>query len=122
MAGGPGYGAGADRTVLLRWFSSQPDPVVRPGDWIADVTYERQAASSLTVLMSFNNATGVVGGLQNPLNNLEWDNLPAQRCFWYQVQKVTPATDDPYTGVRTSLRRCDRWWFMWIDRFRRGRF
>ena len=21
----------------------------------------------------------------------EWDNLPAQRCFWYQVQKVTPA-------------------------------
>ena len=24
----------------------------------------------------------------NPTNNLEWDNLPAQRCYWYQVQKV----------------------------------
>ncbi len=43
-AGGPGYGAGADRTVLLRWYSSEPDPVVKPGDWIADVTYERNAA------------------------------------------------------------------------------
>ena len=28
--------------------------------------------------------------MPNPLNNGEWDNLPAQRCFWYQVQKVTP--------------------------------
>ncbi len=31
----------------------------------------------------------------NPLNKSEWDNLPAQRCFWYQVQKVTPAQLDP---------------------------
>ncbi len=45
--GAPGYGAGADRTVLLRWFSSQPDPAVKPGDWIADVTYERQCADGL---------------------------------------------------------------------------
>ena len=28
--------------MLLRWFASQADPVVKPGDWIADVTYERQ--------------------------------------------------------------------------------
>ena len=34
-------------------------------------------------------------GVDNPLNNGEWDNLPAQRCFWYQVQKVTPAQADP---------------------------
>ena len=39
--GGPGYGAGADRTVLLRWYATQPDPVVKVGDFIADVTYER---------------------------------------------------------------------------------
>ena len=38
-----GYAAGADRTVLLRWFTNQPDPVVKAGDWIADVTYERIA-------------------------------------------------------------------------------
>ena len=45
-----GYAAGSDRTVLLRWpavavgnipNSPQPDPVVKVGDWIADVTYER---------------------------------------------------------------------------------
>ena len=39
--GGPGYGAGADRTVLLRWYATQPDPVVKVGDFIADVTYKR---------------------------------------------------------------------------------
>ena len=49
--------------------------------------------------LSFNNGNGVVGGLQNPLNNLEWDNLPAQRCYWYQVQKVGQATDDIYTAA-----------------------
>ncbi len=101
-----GYAAGADRTVLLRWYSTQPDPVVRPGDWIADVTYER---NQLTV----NNPTTGTGrflsgtpaiGVPNPFNNGEWDNLPAQRCFWYQVQKVTQATDDPYTANVPVLR------------------
>ena len=37
--------------------------------------------------------------MPNPLNNGEWDNLPAQRCFWYQVQKVTPAQIDPSLGA-----------------------
>ena len=36
--------------------------------------------------------------MPNPLNKREWDNLPAQRCFWYQVQKVTPAQADPRHG------------------------
>ena len=37
-----GYGAGADQTVLIRWNgSAQADPVVKVGDFIADVTYER---------------------------------------------------------------------------------
>ena len=81
---GYGYGAGADRTVLIRWNASQPDPVIKVGDWISDVTYER---SQLVVNNRF-------APIQNLLNHGEWDNLPAQRCFWYQVLKVTPAQAD----------------------------
>ena len=92
--GGPGYGAGADRTVLLRWFATQPDPVVKVGDFIADVTYERNQTVVLSRFFSNNGA-----GWPNPLNNNEWDNLPAQRCFWYQVQKVNPAQYDPALGA-----------------------
>ena len=40
-----GFGTGADRTVLLRWPAAIPDPVVKTGDWIADVTYERNSAT-----------------------------------------------------------------------------
>ena len=116
-----GMAAGADRTVLLRWYSSEPDPVVKPGDWIADVTYERNALTVYnpnTQSGRFLNGSPPLG-VPNPFNNGEWDNLPAQRCFWYQVQKVLPATDDPYT--RSTFRRCDRWWCMSIERCRHGR-
>jgi hypothetical protein len=89
-----GYGVGADRTVLLRWYASQPDPVVRAGDWIADVTYERTAAVVLTRF----------AGVADPLNGLEFDNLPAQRCIWYQVQKVLPPINDPYVANVPPLR------------------
>ena len=98
-----GYAAGADRTVLLRWYSSEPDPVVKPGDWIADVTYERNALTvynGTTQSGRFLSGSPPVSLYPNPFNNGEWDNLPAQRCFWYQVQKVLPATDDPYTRPR----------------------
>ena len=54
--GGPGYGAGADRTVLLRWFATQPDPVVKVGDFIADVTYERNQTVVLSRFFSNNGA------------------------------------------------------------------
>ena len=94
--GGPGYGAGADRTVLLRWFASQPDPVVKVGDFIADVTYER---SQNLVYTRFSSVQRPLVGVPNPLNKGEWDNLPAQRCFWYQVQKVNPAQSDPALGA-----------------------
>jgi hypothetical protein len=97
----PGYGTGADRTVLLRWLTGptgMPDPVVRPGDWIADVTYERQATLVQSRFYGFG-ANGVPGGLLNWANKGEWDNLPPQRCFWYQVQKVNPPTIDPALGA-----------------------
>ena len=56
--GGPGYGAGADRTVLLRWFASQPDPVVKVGDFIADVTYERGPEPGLLPVLLQHHAPG----------------------------------------------------------------
>jgi type II secretory pathway pseudopilin PulG len=96
--GGPGYGAGADRTVLLRWYATQPDPVVKVGDFIADVTYERSQNLVYTRFYP-NSAPPTLVGVPNPLNKGEWDNLPAQRCFWYQVQKVNPAQYDPALGA-----------------------
>ena len=98
--GGPGYGAGADRTVLLRWYATQPDPVVKVGDFIADVTYERSQNRGLQpVLLQHGTPDPALVGVPNPLNKGEWDNLPAQRCFWYQVQKVNPAQPDPTLGA-----------------------
>jgi type II secretory pathway pseudopilin PulG len=103
---GIGYGSAADRTVLLRWSSTMPDPVVRPGDWIADVTYERQQQ------VIYNVQTGAgrfysgspPAGVPNWANKAEWDNLPAQRCYWYQVQKVgTPAPDGSVPGHRSMV-------------------
>ncbi len=99
--GQPGYGAGADRTVLLRWPATQPDPVVKVGDFIADVTYERMQN---LVYSRFYFTPGSLPTpanpappfLPNPLDYNEWDTLPAQRCFWYQVQKVTAAQPDTY--------------------------
>jgi hypothetical protein len=94
-----GYGAGSDRTVLLRWPNTLPDPVVKAGDWIADVTYERQASVVFNPQAGtgrFYNMVGnppVIWGTPNPFNFNEWDNLPAQRCIWYQVQKVVAAAD-----------------------------
>jgi type II secretory pathway pseudopilin PulG len=99
---GGGYGLGADKTVLLRWYASVPDPVVKVGDWIADVTYERNysvvAARWWQGAVNGNGAP-VVTGVSNPNNNLEWDNLPAQRCIWYQVQKVQATQSDPDRGA-----------------------
>jgi Tfp pilus assembly protein PilV len=107
----PGYGTGADRTVLLRWPTGptgMPDPVVRPGDWIADVTYERSMATMVSRFFSFasynTQTTTNPAGLEDYANKLEWDNLPAQRCFWYQVQKATqPTTDPTLSGYRSMV-------------------
>ncbi|MHB1559880.1 MAG: type IV pilus modification PilV family protein [Isosphaeraceae bacterium] len=102
--GGVGYGSAADRTVLLRWPEQLSDPVVRPGDWIADVTYERQASTVISRFYSYPqvNSNFPVGGLQNWTNANEWDNVPAQRCYWYQVMKVgTVGPDAQMTGFRS---------------------
>ncbi len=104
VQGQPGYGAGADRTVLLRWPATQPDPLVRVGDFFADVTYER---NQNLVYSRFYFTPGSLPTstnpappfLQNPLNSYEWDTLPAQRCFWYQVLKRTPAQPDQALGA-----------------------
>jgi len=109
--GGPGYGAGADRTVLLRWPNSQTDPVVKVGDWIADVTYERQNPVVLSRFLSYvpPPAPPPFAGLPNPNNKFEWDNLPSQRCIWYQVQKVSQPTPDlTVAGFRSMVVYVDR--------------
>lgn len=64
-----GNGVAADRTVLLRWPVTMPDPEVKVGNWIADVTYERNQA---------NETARTVAG-----------DYPIQRCYWYQVVKRT---------------------------------
>jgi type II secretory pathway pseudopilin PulG len=76
-----GYGVASNRTVLLRWPASLPDPDVKVGSWIADVTYERQLATAATRFIPVPSVRGTM------------DNQPAQRCFWYQVAKITPPAD-----------------------------
>ena len=89
-----GYGSkSAMRTVLLRWPASIPDPDVRVGGWIADVTYERSQP--------------VANGLGGRFNAL----YPGQRCHWYQVTKKTDIVDDPGFGKAntTAYRRRTVW-------------
>ena len=86
--GGTGYGPGAaygystgnPRLVLLRWSSSEPDPEVAVGSWIADVTYEYVSATSIS------KASGQI--------------YPMQRCYWYRVAKRSVPADDA-TGLRS---------------------
>lgn len=70
-------GPSARRTVLLRWPAGVPDPEIKVGNWIADVTYERTVAGMAT----------------NFPTNIPGFTYPAQRCYWYQVAKVNPAAD-----------------------------
>jgi hypothetical protein len=64
------------KTVLLRWPASQPDPDVRVGGFIADITYER----NLTVDVSRFQSAAVAGQVEL---------YPGQRCYWYRVTKKT---------------------------------
>jgi hypothetical protein len=78
-----GFAVGADRTVLLRWPITIPDPTVRAGGWIADVTYERDAKVSQARV----SATAT----------------PFQRCYWYQVAKRGETQADPDAGYRRMV-------------------
>jgi type II secretory pathway pseudopilin PulG len=75
-----------DRTVLLRWPINQPDPDVRVGGWIADVTYERVNARDLARF-----GPGV------PLKL----TYPGQRCHWYRVVRKGE-TENEVVGVTTA--------------------
>jgi hypothetical protein len=79
-----GYALGADKVVLLRWNHQMPDPDVRVGGWIADVTYERVAATSATKFPG---------------------PYPGQRCYWYQVVKKSPPDNEGTvsTGLTVGL-------------------
>lgn len=81
---------GADNSVLLLWPRGLPDPEIRPGGWIADVTYERnQAAANSNFLINSYTKAG---------------SPPAQRCYWYQVRRASPAADSAeFGGYRYTL-------------------
>jgi type II secretory pathway pseudopilin PulG len=77
-----GYGRG-EKSVLLRWPDSIPDPVIRTGTFIADVSYEIRAT------------------VDNPANNplRAVDRYPWQRCDWYRIASyTTPEYGLPFNG------------------------
>ncbi len=79
--GSVGYGSGANRTVLLRWPVTMPDPPIKVGAWIADVTYETSAAQDYAMQQ-----TALASGIAS---------YPNQRCHWYQIVKRTePGADE----------------------------
>jgi hypothetical protein len=70
-----GYGRG-DRTVLLRWPSTAPDPALRAGGYLADVTYEVNLTQSASRFPS----AAIYSG---------------QRCEWYRISGYTTPEVDP---------------------------
>jgi type II secretory pathway pseudopilin PulG len=91
-----GYGQASDRVVLLRWPNSMPDPDIRVGGWIADVTYERNQAES---------------AFRFPGGNATTPIYPAQRCHWYQIVKKSSADDESNSaGLQQPGFRCITVW------------
>ena len=79
------FSTGDPRVVLLRWPNTQPDPDIAVGSWLADVTYEGNAANSTTKT----NNTPSPG--------------PMQRCYWYRVaRRGVPGPDADATNYSTS--------------------
>jgi hypothetical protein len=90
LPAGTGYGQAADRVVLLRWPATMPDPEVKVGSWIADVTYKRNAATEAA----------------------RWTppDFPYQRCHWYQIIKRTdPGPAIAFSNDPTSYRSMTVW-------------
>ncbi len=78
------FGVSSDRTVVLRWKATTPDPLVRVGGWIADVTYERNVAT-------YTSRVGATGTLA--------------RCYWYQVARLVSPQADPDTTNFSGYRQ-----------------
>ncbi len=55
---GQGFGIAADRSVLLRWPTAMPDPEIKVGSWIADVTYQRTPGAGQLRARRSSGATG----------------------------------------------------------------
>ncbi|WP_435005333.1 type IV pilus modification PilV family protein [Tundrisphaera lichenicola] len=90
-----GFATGSDRTVLLRWPTSIPDPSIRIGSWIADVTYER----------FYGRTYGDPAGTSpaDILGRVRQSQTPFQRCDWYRVAKRTDPQPDPVAGYRQII-------------------
>jgi hypothetical protein len=69
------------RSILLRWPANEPDPDVRVGSWIADVTYERSSTEDVARFYS----------TPSSLTAAMTEYYPGQRCNWYRVTKKTDA-------------------------------
>lgn len=89
----PGYAPGADRSVLVRWPATAPDPDIKAGSWIADVTYERFQATDTVRNPYFSNPAP---------NNV--NPYPNQRCYWYQIaRRSEPGPDPGFNGDPTGV-------------------
>ncbi|RUL82038.1 type IV pilus modification PilV family protein [Tautonia sociabilis] len=110
-----GYSAADDRSVLLRWPASMPDPLVRVGDFIADVTYERYQETTPAVVSSYpSDPSGRPIPLtrnylpDNPLTGWNGARYPGQRVHWYRiVQKGEVEIDPDVAGHRRIIVRID---------------
>jgi hypothetical protein len=90
-----GYGLNASRTVLLHWPATMPDPEIKVGDWIADVTYEVSLKNDLAI-RTFESTNGMTV-------------YPNQRCYWYQVAKKTAPDTDVSSGAPAGYRSMTVW-------------
>ena len=85
-----GFARNATRCVLLRWPSTIVDPEVRVGQWIADVTYERnQSVQGIPTVLAGRWQVG---------------DYPYQRCYWYQIVKRTePVAEAAASGSSPAV-------------------
>lgn len=67
-----------DTSILLRWPSGMPDPDIRVGGWIADVTYELYPSTALSKFYG--------------------TPYPGQRCHWYRIAKKSEVGPDSWSG------------------------
>jgi hypothetical protein len=87
----------ASRTVLLRWPSTgakaEPDPEVKLGSWIADVTYEQLDAAEPRFRANVDATVDAFYGLGVNVP-FAAESYPAQRCNWYRVARRTDPQDE----------------------------